>query len=102
VIEDGKCKLVFDRAGKPHTSGISAFVQEGHYYLYYKTNLTPIRVDIQVDNADIIQFSSSPTFVKKSRKVFADCPQLVEQIQKKEIVASDIREIVRQFNRCLE
>jgi len=103
VIVDGKCKLVFDDVT---SSSLPVVDQSGmvvgapsssdgdRYYIYYKNILMPVRTEAL--------FAISTAFRKKSREIFYECPALVEKIEDKSYRSADLREIVKEFNLCIE
>lgn len=107
VIRDGKCMLLFDEvAGQSSFSpvsalpiaagpvGITAYIADDRYFIYYKGKLTKMREEGW--------FAMSPAFKKKRREIFSDCPNLVDKIENKTYKADNLREIVEEFNQCLD
>ncbi|MES2619620.1 MAG: hypothetical protein V4615_02125 [Bacteroidota bacterium] len=119
IAVDGPCKLIADRAKdnifiQDQTAGIvdpnRMAYEEGdlggsteiHYYLYYKKKITPIKVVFSKDDSGSLHTGISAGFRTKCRKVFSECPALVEQIENKTFRSDDLIEIVKEFNTCIE
>jgi hypothetical protein len=92
VITDGKCKLLFNQIEGGGSGGSS--VSLNRYYVYCNGKLTKLREE------NLIVFSLQ--FRKKCSEIFTECPELVSKINDKKYKSIDLRQIVKEFNECIE
>lgn len=109
VITDGDCKLVYNEANNVNAAGIGANGlistaggrNNQRFFIYYKGFLTLMRTEVDNDNMIPFHFNLSIGFKEKCREIFTECPSLVEQIENKTLRSVDLREIVKEFNKCI-
>jgi uncharacterized membrane-anchored protein YhcB (DUF1043 family) len=94
VIIDGKCKLLYD-AQLVGGDGMVMEQMYEHYYVYYKNQLSVALTETEI-------FSIPLSFQKKSKSIFSDCPSVLEQTQNKSDKSDGLRDVVKQFNKCIE
>jgi hypothetical protein len=64
-----------------------------------------MRIEANNDNDAFpisMRMNLAPGFEGKCKEVFAECTSLVEEIEAKKLRSRDLREIVKQFNSCIE
>ena len=93
VTTDGTCKLLCHSiTGGPTPMGGSSSIES--CLMYYRGSLYNIATEGS--------FDTSSTFVKKCSEIFRQCPTLVKKIQNKTYRTTDLSEIIKEFNQCLD
>ncbi len=106
ILVDGPCYLLYNEwrvdggfmsSGGTGTAYMTPQDRE-KYSIYYKGIYTKLRAESQ-DNPAMP--STAYNFKKKCQEIFAECPALVTKIDSKIFRSDNLREIVKEFNECL-
>lgn len=109
VLKEGKCMLLYRISYTISTAtgltGFSAYSlvtfgqdQVDRYFIYYKGEVTPIKTEYA---NNLFSFSSSIDFKNKCRNIFADCPELLADIENENPKGLKLDEVVESYNKCL-
>lgn len=98
IVIDGKCKLLSQTKGAPTVQSAweTQQLQWERYSFYYKG------IVIAVSSENIWDADANTGFRSTCRILFTECPVLLEKIEKRELNSKNMRQIVTEFNQCLE
>jgi hypothetical protein len=108
VIVDGKCQLVYTETdsyydnpswGNMPRVGGAGQTGSDYYYVFYKGLLTEMRT---IHSTDFGSIGLAVGFKENCKEVFGECPALVEKIKQKELKSINLKQIVEEFNQCIQ